>query len=135
MESLLRDLRFGLRGLTKRPGLTLIAVLSLGLGIGANATVFTWLNGFVLRPLPSVPEFGRLVAVNTRSPGGGNWSVSYPSLRDWREQATKIDFTAGDMMQLGLRGDGGEVDRVWAGMVGGNYFDVLRTPAALGRTL
>ena len=135
MESLLRDLRFGLRGLSRRPGLTIIAVLSLGLGIGANATVFTWLNGFVLRPLPSVPAFGRLVAVNTRSPGGGNWSVSYPSLRDWREQATKIDFTAAELMQIGMRGEHGEVERVWGALVGGNYFDVLRTPASLGRTL
>src|SRR6185295_2013748 len=101
MESLLRDLRFGLRGLSRRPGLTLIAVLSLGLGIGANTTVFTWLNGFVFEPLPVVPAYHRLVAVNTHAPGGGEWSLSYLSLRDWRAGARAMDLAAAGFVQLG----------------------------------
>lgn len=135
MESLIRDVRFGLRGLLKRPGLTVVAILSLGLGIGANATVFTWLNGFVFQPLPAVPGFHRLVEVTTRAPGGGDWSLSYLSLRDWRAQSRSLELTGVDMMQLGLRGDDGEIVRTWAGMVGGNYFDMLRVRPALGRLL
>ena len=133
MESVLQDLRFALRGLRKRPGLTLIAVLSLGLGIGATTTVYTWLNTFVLRPLPAVPDFGRIVAINTRGPGNSNWSISYPNLRDWRAESRSLDVAASAMGELGLRGEGGTVERTWASMVSGNYFDVLGVRPALGR--
>ena len=133
MESLLQDLRFGLRALRKRPGLTLIAVVSLGLGIGANTTVYTWMNTFVLRPLPAVPGFNRIVAVNTHGPGDATWSLSYPSLHDWREQSRSIDIAASALRQLGLRGEGGTVERTWTAMASGNYFDVLGVRPALGR--
>jgi predicted permease len=135
MESLLQDLRFGLRALRKRPGLTLIAVVSLGLGIGANTTVFTWMNTFVLRPLPAVPGFDRIVAINTHGPGQASWSVSYPSLRDWRAQSRSLDIAASAFGQLGLRGEGGTVERTWTALASGNYFDVLGIRPALGRLL
>ena len=61
MESLLQDLRFGLRSLRKNVGLTVVAVVSLGAGIGAMTTIFTWLNSFVLNPLPAVPAYGSLL--------------------------------------------------------------------------
>jgi len=135
IESLLQDLRFGLRALRKRPGLTLIAVLSLGLGIGANTTAFTWMNTFVLRPLPAVPAFDRIVSINTHGPGNSTWAISYPNLRDWRAQSRSIDVAASAMGELGLRGEGGTVERTWASMVSGNYFDVLGVRPALGRLL
>ncbi|MEK6769354.1 MAG: ABC transporter permease, partial [Gemmatimonadota bacterium] len=84
MEALLQDLRFAARTFARQPALTLIAVLSLGLGIGATSTVFTWLQGMVLNPLPAVPGWDRLVAAHTRAPGGGFWSVSWPDFQDWR---------------------------------------------------
>ena len=135
MGALLQDLRFGLRVLRKRPGLTLIAAVSLGLGIGANTTVFTWMNTFVLKPLPAVPEFRRIVAINTHGPGNSSWSVSYPNLRDWRAQSRSLDIAAAAFGQLGLRGAGGAVERTWAAMASGNYFDVLGVRASLGRLL
>ena len=135
MESVLQDLRFGLRALRKRPGLTLVAVVSLGLGIGANTTAFTWMNTFVLRPLPAVPQFGRLVAISTHGPGDAEWGISYPNLRDWRAQSRSLDVAASAMGELGLRDEGGTVERTWASMVSGNYFDVLGVRPALGRLL
>jgi len=135
MESVLQDLRFGLRALRKRPGLTLVAVVSLGLGIGANTTAFTWMNTFVLRPLPAVPQFGRLVAISTHGPGDAEWAISYPNLHDWRAQSRSLDVAASAMGELGLRDEGGTVERTWASMVSGNYFDVLGVRPALGRLL
>jgi len=135
MGALLQDLRFGIRSLRKHLGLTFVAVLSLGLGIGANTTVFTWLNAFVLRPLPAVPDFGQLVAVNTRAPNGDAWSVSYPSLRDWREKSTSLDIAGSAMRQFGMRGEGGTIERTWGALTSGNYFEVLGIRPALGRML
>jgi len=135
IESLLQDLRFGLRSLRKRPGLTLIAVVSLGLGIGANTTVFTWMNAFVLRPLPAVPHFERIVAINTHAPGGGSWSVSYPNLRDWRAQSRSLDIAGSAAGEVGMRSESGGVERTWIAMASGNFFDVLGVRPALGRLL
>ena len=135
MQTLLQDLRYGLRALRKRPGMTLIAVVSLGLVIGANTTAYTWMNTFVLRPLPAVPGFDRIVAINTHAPGDATWSLSYPSLRDWRAQSRSIDVAASALGQLGLRGEGGTVERSFVLMVSGNYFDVLGVRPALGRLL
>jgi len=135
MESQWQDIRFALRSFPRQPALTLIAVVSLGLGIGATATVFTWLQGFVFDPLPAVPGWNRLVAVHTRAPGGGTWDVSWPDFQDWRAGARTVDLAAWDMMQLGLRDGGGPTERAWGMLVSGNYFEDLQVRAALGRVL
>ncbi len=134
MDTLLQDFRFGLRGLLKHPTLTLVAVASLGLGIGANTTVFAWMDRFVLRPLPAVERFDRLVAVHTRAPDGDEWSVSWSDYRDWRDAVETTHLAAFDLMVLGLRTAEGS-QRVWGNLVSGDYFDALGVPAALGRTL
>jgi len=135
MEVLLQDLRFGIRALRKHPALTLVAIVSLGLGIGANTTVFTWMNSFVLQPLPAVPRSSHLVHINTRGPGGANWSLSYLSLRDWRAATRSMDLAGSSFIQLGLKGEDGTVERAWGGLVSGNYFDMLQIRPALGRML
>jgi predicted permease len=128
----MQDVRFALRSLRKHPGLTLAAVLSLGLGIGANTTVFTWIQAFVVDPLPAVAGFDRLVEVETRGPENREWSLSYPSYRDWSQETRTVDLAVADMFQAGLQqGDG--VQRVWGLAVSANYFDVLRVRPALGR--
>ena len=129
------DLRFALRSYGRQPLLTLVAILSLGIGIGANTTVFSWMNSFVLEPLPQVPRFSRLVAVNTRGPSDAEWSMAYPALRDWRAEARTADIAAANFVQLGLRGEGGETERAWGVLASGNYFDVLGVRPALGRLL
>jgi predicted permease len=135
MGSLLQDLRFGLRSLRKNLGLTVVAVVSLGAGIGAMTTIFTWLNTFVLNPLPAVPAYDRLVVAHTRAPEGGTWTVSWPDFQDWRAGAKTADLAAWDLMQLGLRDGPGQAERAWGDMVSGNYFEMLHVPAAFGRVL
>ena len=133
METFLQDLRFGLRGLLRHPALTAVAVASLGLGIGANATVFTWVRGFVLKPLPAVAGYDRLVTVDTRAPDGGGWSLSWPDFKDQRAQSRTVELAAVEMIQLGMRYEGGATERVWGMNVSGNYFDVVRLSPVLGR--
>jgi len=132
MDTLLQDLRYGLRALRQNRGIAVIAVLSLGLAIGANTTVFTWMDRFVLQPLPAVAGAHRLVNVNTQGPDGAVWSVSIPSLRDWRAAATKMELTGFSFTTLGLR-EGEATERVYGLAVSDNFFDVMRARPFLGR--
>jgi predicted permease len=135
VDTLLQDIRYALRSFARTPGLTALAVLSLGLGIGATATVFTWLNGMVLNPLPAIPQWDRVVVAHTRAPEGGTWNVSWPDFRDWRDGLRTADLAAWDMMPVGLRDDSGPAERAWSMLVSGNYFAELQVRPALGRVL
>lgn len=133
--SLRADIRFAVRGLARSPGMAAVIVLSLALAIGANTTVFTWMEGFVLRPYPMVKDAQDLVWVNTRAPNGDRWSVSYPTLRDWDREAHTTGGLAGfDMLQVNLK-DGEETQQAWGTLVTGKYFDLLGVRATHGRTL
>jgi putative ABC transport system permease protein len=133
--SLLQDLKYGFRALLRQRGLTAVAVLSLGLAIGATATVFTWLNGMVLNPLPAIPDWHRVVVAHTRAPEGGTWSVSWQDFRDWRDGLRSADLAAWDMMPVGLRDGSGPTERAWSMLVSGNYFEELQVRPAFGRVL
>src|SRR5262245_55244992 len=87
MESFIQDPRFGAGRVFKNPGFTLIAVLTLALGIGANTAIFSVVDATVLRPLP-YPESKRLVMLwsTSKTPAGGRFSVCMPDYRAWREQ-------------------------------------------------
>jgi predicted permease len=135
MQSVLQDVRYALRSFTHRPALTLAAMLSLGMGIGATTTVFTWLNGMVLNPLPAIPEWNRVVAAYTRAPQGDRWSVSWADFDDWRRGARSVRLAAWDMKALGLRDGPGPAERAWGLLVSGNYFEDLQVGAELGRVL
>lgn len=132
MDSFLQDLRYGLRALRQNRGIAAIAVVSLGLAIGANTTVFTWMDRFVLQPLPAVAGTNRLVHVDTQGPDGATWSVSIPALRDWRAAATRMELTGYAFTTLGLR-EGEATERVFGLAVSDNFFDVLRARPFLGR--
>ncbi len=136
METLIRDIRYGARSLLKRPGFTMIAVIALALGIGANTAIFSLVNAVLLQPLPFA-EPDRLVWVwgNIRN-GGNRASVSPPDFLDYRQQNTTFEeFAAafGGPMPLNLTGSG-EPERLTGAAVTGNYFKALGTPPALGRT-
>src|SRR6267378_4228242 len=136
MDTLLRDIRYGVRSLLKRPGFTTIAVIALALGIGANTAIFSLVNAVLLRPLPFA-EPDRLVWMwgNIRT-GSNRASVSPLDFLDYRAQTTRFEEFAASIgvpIPLNLTGNG-EPERLTAAGVTGNYFQALGVKPALGRT-
>ncbi|MGH9937443.1 MAG: ABC transporter permease [Blastocatellia bacterium] len=132
MQTLWQDLRYGARMLVKNPGFTLIAVITLALGIGANTAIFSVVNGVLLKPLPyEEPE--RLMLLTEYGANFGEMSISYPNFVDWRAQNRvfeKIGVYNRD--DYNLTGSG-EVERLRAAQMSADIFDALRVKAALGR--
>src|SRR5919199_486382 len=132
--SLWQDVRFGARSLRKGKAFTLVAALSLAVGIGANTTIFSLVNAALLRPLPAVREESRLADVNRTRPDGDTFApVSYPDYEFFRDNARSFEgLAAYTMMPLHV-GAGGEAERVHGLLVSGNFFDVLGVRAERGR--
>ena len=132
-ESLRQDLTYSLRRLVKDRGFTLIAVATLGLGIGVNTAVFSVVNGVLLNPLP-YPEPDRLVAVYSRTADTPKGSSSYPNFLDWARQNRSFSdlaaFRPDDLNLVGL----GPPERVRAEMVSASFFRLLGVQPILGRT-
>ncbi len=134
MDRFLKDLRYGLRMLARAPGVTALALLSLGLGIGANTTIFTWTRATLLNPLPGVEDVDRLALVLGRLAGGRMISVSVPDYLDYRDRSqTFSGVVAHSMYPLIARIDA-EPENVWSEIVSGNFFDVLGVEPIVGRT-
>jgi predicted permease len=135
---MLKDLRFALRGFARTPTFTAAAVLSLGLGIGLNSTIFTLVNTLFLNPLP-VSRPSELVAVYTTdaknaSPFGNVLQVSYPNYKDYRDTNTVFTkLAAYTFPQRVSLSTGGEPDQTFVELVSGNYFHVLGIQPAAGR--
>ncbi|HEY6120294.1 MAG TPA: ABC transporter permease [Pyrinomonadaceae bacterium] len=133
METLLKDIRFAIRGLLKRPAFTAIAVITLALGIGANTAIFSLVNTVLLRPLP-VPHPEQIVSVSLRGKLDSIMAFSYPNYRDFRDQNQVLSgLLASRFVPLSLS-RGGNNERIWGYEVSGNYFDVLGIQAVKGRT-
>ena len=137
MQNFLQDVRYGLRMIVKAPGFTALALLALALGICANTTIFSFINGLVLRPLTGVKDPDRLVAVYTSDFSSGLYGgSSYPDYLDFRSQAdTFEDLAAHEGAILNLSGQGDHAERVYGFYVTSNYFPILGVGARLGRTL
>jgi putative ABC transport system permease protein len=134
METVVQDLRYGLRVLRRQPGFTVLALLVLALGIGANAAIFSMARAVLLRPLPF--ENGeRLVTIEQGHVGvARDHSFSATELQDFREQSRTLqDIVEYHSMSFTLLGHG-EPARVTAGVVSARHFEVLGTKALLGRT-
>ena len=131
MSNLLRDLRYGVRMLARTPAFTAVAILSLALGIGANATVFSLMDAVMLRSLP-VQNPDQIVLVATGVTGEPpHTDFSYPlykSLRDNNQAATLIGYAE---TNFGIAA-GDRTDRIHGEMVSANYFDVLGVAPAMG---
>ncbi|MGH9754215.1 MAG: ABC transporter permease [Blastocatellia bacterium] len=133
MQSLWQDLRYGARMLMKQPGFTLIAVLTLALGIGANTSVFSLVNTVLLRPLPiAQPE--RVFEITPLREGAELGVTSYPVYKDFRDRNDVLEgFAAYTFAPMSLSRNGNN-ERLWGYLVSGNYFDLLGVRAAQGRT-
>src|SRR5688572_10019567 len=135
METLIRDIRYGFRSLLKRPGFTVIALIALALGIGANTAIFSLVNAVVLQPLPYA-EPDRLVWVWGNFPGGNRASVSPPDFYDFRGQNKTFEQFAASFSlpaPVNITGSGGEPERLNASVITGNYLQALGATPALGR--
>ncbi len=134
MGGLLQDVRFALRQLRKSPGFTITAGLMLALAICANSTVFSWIDGTMLHPIPGAHDTGSLVSVMR-----GQWNISpspplsYPDYRDLREQNHSFVGILGyNHDWLTLTG-GATPERIYVGNVTSNFFDLLGVRPLLGR--
>ncbi|MGH9837169.1 MAG: ADOP family duplicated permease [Blastocatellia bacterium] len=132
LETLWQDLRFGARMLLRQPGFTLIAGLTLALGIGANAAIFSIVNAVLLRPFSyQAPE--RLVSLQERISAGG-FSPSYPNFADWRAQHTVFDSISAVRGNESFNFTGtGEPERVQGRIVSAEFFSTLGIEPLLGR--
>lgn len=132
MISIIQDLRFGVRMLLKNPAFTLIGIVTLALGIGANTAIFSVINSVLLRPLP-YDQSDRLVLMNERNQQMDGMSISWPNYTDWRNQNTVLDgiavFNRGNYNLTGV----GEPEQLRAGQVTANLFHVLRVKPMMGR--
>jgi len=137
MGTLIQDLRYGARMLWKSPGFTGVAVVVLALGIGANTTIFSLINGLLLRPLAGVEAPEKLVAVYTSDFSSGRYgSSSYPDYISFRDGAVNAfeELAAYEGAVVSLTGSD-EPQRLRGESVTGNYFKVLGVGASAGRTL
>jgi predicted permease len=133
MRSFLQDFRYGGRMLLHNPRLTVVAVLTLALAIGAGTTVFSWIDDVLLHPFPGVPQPNDLWAFETSRADGEHVENSYLDFRDYRDNLKTISgLTMFVPIALNM-GETEHAERVWGMMVSGNYFDVLGVKPELGR--
>jgi len=138
LGELAADVRYGLRMLRRNPGFTAVAVVTLALGIGLDTTLFTAIDGLLLRPPANVEAPDRLLALYQTQPserGGGSMPVwSYPDYAYYRDRSDAFSgLSAYSPIPVNLR-IGGANDRTFGDLVSGNYFTVRGTKAVLGRT-
>jgi putative ABC transport system permease protein len=132
---MLQEIRHALRLLVHNPGFTTIAALSLALGIGANAAIFSLADALLLRPLP-VLQPSRVVTISTDRQDGGFGGVSFPDYQDFRQQSRSFQGIAGfDYANLSMAKSAAETPQMrFAALVTDNYFTVLGLSPALGRS-
>jgi putative ABC transport system permease protein len=137
LEALAQDTRYALRLLRRSPVFTLTAALSLAIGIGANATIFSVVSAMLLRPLPGLAEPSRLVDIGRTQDGAGFDTVSYPNYRDIVERATTLSDVYAYRLEpqpISLN-DGRDTERIYGALVTGNYLRALGTTTVRGRLL
>lgn len=133
METFCKDLRYGIRGLLKRPGFSVVALITLALGIGANTAIFSVVNAVVLRPLPYA-EPDRLMTLWETTPGNDRRSAAPGNFEDWRAQNKTLQEVAATFYaNFNLTSDG-DPDRIDGATITSNLMGLLGAHAQLGRT-
>ncbi len=130
-----QDVRYSLRLFAKAPGFTAIALLTLVLGIGANTTIFSWINATLLNPIPGAQRTSELVNVALGKDSKGAFPLTYPDFAHLRDQTRSLSAMAGYSLinTMNLTG-AGKPERIWGTLASANYFDVLGVKPMLGRT-
>jgi predicted permease len=133
MVSFWQDVRYSLRMIAKTPGYTAIAVLTLALGIGANTTIFSWINSTLLNPVPGLANPSEVVALSLNPPTESPFVLTYPdvvAMRDGQQSFTGIVASGTFPMSITTKG---QPQRIWGSVASANYFDVLGVRPILGR--
>lgn len=134
LEQLLQDLRYGLRSMRRAPGFTIVAVVTLGLGIGANTAIFSLVNAILLRQLPfKNPE--QLVAVDSKRTDPGKHPFTIPDFIDYRDQNQTLEQIAAFANWSASLTGSGEAERVQGMRISANAFQLLGVEAVVGRAL
>ncbi|HTQ55920.1 MAG TPA: ABC transporter permease [Bryobacteraceae bacterium] len=134
MPSLVRDIGYALRQTRRSPGFTLMAVLTLALGIGANTAIFTVVDAVLLRPLPGVASPSRLVSLYRVQHNDAFDSMGYPDYADLRDRNTSLSALAA-FSPVSMSLSRGTPERIIGSVVTGNYFSTLGVRPALGRPI
>jgi predicted permease len=133
MTSFWQDIRFSLRMIGKAPGYAAIVILTLALGIGANSTIFSWINSALLNPIPGLTKPSEVVSLTVGNPGNSPLGFSYPDFASIRDgQQSFSGMAACWFAPMSLTGKG-RPERVWGMVASANYFDVLGVQPLLGR--
>jgi len=135
MNTVLRDLSYGLRTLARNPGFAAVAVLTIGIGIGASTTIFSWMRPMLLNPLPGATQAERIVAIENMAPDGEPITTSYLDFRDFRDNLKLVNLVTarvgvGNVFSVG---DAPRTTQVWGEMVSGGFFDMLGIQPEAGR--
>lgn len=131
--NLLQDFKCGLRILTKSPGFSALAIVTLALGIGANTTIFSWINSTLLNPVPGLTNPKEVVSLTLSKPGDNPFPFTYPDIEAMRDgQQSFTGITAGNFVPISLT-DKAKPERLFGMVASANYFDVLGVRPFLGR--
>jgi predicted permease len=134
LEQLIQDIRYGLRSMRRAPGFTIVAIVTLGLGIGANTAIFSLVNAILLRQLPfKNPE--QLVALDSKRTDPGKHPFTIPDFFDYRDQNQTLDEIAAYANWSASLNGSGEAERVQGMRISANAFQLLGVEAIVGRAL
>lgn len=133
MNTLLRDIRYGMRTLAGKPAFTLVAILTIGIGIGASTTIFSWMRSMLLNPLPAAAEPERVVAIENTAPDGEPITTSFLDYRDFRDHLKLLDLVSARDGNVFSVGEAPNTAKVWGEMVSGDFFDMLGVKPEAGR--
>ncbi len=133
MNTVLRDIRYGFRSLAGKPGFTAVAILTIGIGIGASTTIFSWMRSMLLNPLPGATQPERVVAIENMAPDGEPITTSFLDFRDFRDNVKLLAFVSARDGNVFSVGEPPNSAKVWGEMVSGNFFDMLGLKPEAGR--
>ena len=130
---MIRGLRYAIRGLLGNPGFAAVVILTIGIGIGANTTMFSWMHNVLLNPLPAASDPGRIVAIENTADNGDPLTTSFLDYTDYRDHLHLVDSVTLKKIQPFVVGEESHPERVWGEMVSGNFFELLGVRPEIGR--